>query len=62
MVKLGVAGLENYIKRIGLYRTKAKNVVALSKILLESTAAQCRRTARRSSACPASAARRRTWC
>jgi endonuclease-3 len=35
MVQLGVAGLENTIKRIGLYRTKAKNVVALSKILLE---------------------------
>jgi len=35
MVNLGVAGLENYLKRIGLYRTKAKNVVALSKILLE---------------------------
>ena len=35
MVKLGVAGLEEYIKRIGLYRTKAKNVVALSKLLLE---------------------------
>jgi endonuclease-3 len=35
MVKLGVAGLESYIKRIGLYRTKAKNVVALSRILLE---------------------------
>ena len=35
MVKLGVAGLEDYIKRIGLFRTKAKNVVALSKILLE---------------------------
>src|SRR5881628_10083 len=35
MVKLGVAGLEKYIRRIGLYRTKAKNVVALSKILLE---------------------------
>lgn len=35
MVQLGVAGLESYIKRIGLYRTKAKNVVALSKILLE---------------------------
>jgi endonuclease-3 len=35
MVRLGVAGLENYIKRIGLYRTKAKNVVALSQILLE---------------------------
>ena len=35
MVKLGVAGLENYIKRIGLYRNKAKNVVALSQLLLE---------------------------
>jgi endonuclease-3 len=34
MVKLGVAGLEQYIKRIGLFRNKAKNVVALSEILL----------------------------
>ena len=35
IVKLGVAGLEGYIKSIGLYRTKAKNVVALSKLILE---------------------------
>ena len=35
MVKLGVAGLEEYIKRIGLYRTKAKNVIALSKMLID---------------------------
>jgi endonuclease-3 len=35
MVKLGVAGLEKYIRRIGLYRGKARNVVALSKMLLE---------------------------
>ena len=35
IVKLGVAGLESCIKRIGLYRTKAKNVVGLSKILLD---------------------------
>ena len=35
MVKLGVEGLEAYIKSIGLYRTKAKNVVALSKMLLD---------------------------
>jgi endonuclease III len=35
MVALGAAGLEDYIRTIGLYRTKAKNVVALSKILLE---------------------------
>jgi endonuclease III len=32
---LGVAGLEPYLKSIGLYRTKAKNVVALSQMLLE---------------------------
>jgi endonuclease III len=35
IAKLGVAGLEEYIKRIGLYRMKAKNVIALSQILLE---------------------------
>jgi endonuclease-3 len=35
IVKLGVAGVEPYIKSIGLYRTKAKNVVALSSLLLE---------------------------
>jgi endonuclease-3 len=35
MVALGVAGLEGYIRTIGLYRTKAKNVIALSKMLLE---------------------------
>jgi len=32
---LGVEGLEPYVKTIGLYRGKAKNVVALSKLLLE---------------------------
>jgi endonuclease-3 len=32
---LGVAGLEPRIRAIGLYRTKAKNLVALSRILLE---------------------------
>jgi endonuclease-3 len=35
MAALGAEGLEPYIKTIGLYRTKAKNVVALSHILLE---------------------------
>jgi endonuclease III len=35
MVALGVSGLEGYIRTIGLYRNKAKNVVALSKVLLE---------------------------
>lgn len=32
---LGVAGVESHIRTIGLFRTKAKNVVALAKILLE---------------------------
>jgi endonuclease III len=35
MLKLGVSGLETTIKRIGLYRTKAKNVVALSRLLIQ---------------------------
>jgi len=32
---LGVEGLEQYIRTIGLYRGKAKNVIALSQILLD---------------------------
>ena len=35
IVNLGVKGLEAHIKTIGLYRNKAKNVVELSRILLE---------------------------
>src|SRR5579862_8034137 len=41
---LGVEGLEGYIKTIGLYRGKAKNVVALSKILLEKHGGEVPRT------------------
>ena len=35
IVALGAAGLERYIKRIGLYRTKAKNIIATCRLLLE---------------------------
>src|SRR5262252_2552268 len=35
MVALGEAKVRDYIKTIGLYRTKAKNVIALSKKLVE---------------------------
>jgi endonuclease-3 len=35
MVALGEARLRDFIKTIGLYRTKAKNVIGLSKLLLE---------------------------
>ena len=34
MVKLGEAGLTQHIKTIGLFRNKAKNVIALSKALI----------------------------
>jgi endonuclease-3 len=35
MAALGAEGLEPYIKTIGLYRAKARNVIALSHIILE---------------------------
>ena len=35
MVRLGEAGLAEYVKSIGLYRTKAKNIIATCRILLE---------------------------
>jgi len=35
MAELGIEGLSEYIKTIGLYRTKAKNVIATCRILLE---------------------------
>jgi endonuclease-3 len=35
MLRLGDAGLRQYIRTIGLYRTKAKNIIALSKALIE---------------------------
>lgn len=35
MLALGEAGLTKYIKTIGLYRGKARNVIGLSKILIE---------------------------
>ena len=35
MVDLGVDGLKRYISSIGLFNTKAKNVIALSRLLME---------------------------
>ena len=40
ILKLGTAGLEAYIKRIGLYRTKAKNILATCKMLLDEHAGE----------------------
>ncbi len=44
MVALGEAKLKNFIKTIGLFNTKAKNVIALSKILVEKYAGEIPRT------------------
>ena len=35
MLALGEAGLTEYVKTIGLYKGKAKNVIALSRLLIE---------------------------
>jgi endonuclease-3 len=44
IAKLGVEGLEQYIRTIGLYRGKARNVIALSQILLDQHGGQVPRT------------------
>jgi endonuclease III len=41
---LGAEGLEKYIRTIGLYRGKARNVIALSQILMEKHGGQVPRT------------------
>ncbi|HXP97949.1 MAG TPA: endonuclease III [Telmatospirillum sp.] len=40
MLALGEEGLKGYIKTIGLFNTKAKNVIALSRLLIERHGAQ----------------------
>ncbi len=35
MLELGIEGLQSYIKTIGLYNAKAKNIMAMSRLLLE---------------------------
>jgi endonuclease-3 len=44
MVKLGEEGVAGHIRTIGLWRNKAKNVVALSRIILEQHGGQTPRT------------------
>ena len=44
MVKLGLEKLKDHIKTIGLYNTKAKNVIALSEILVKEYGGEIPRT------------------
>jgi endonuclease-3 len=44
MLKLGLGGLTDHIKTIGLFRTKAKNVMELSRLLIERHGGEVPRT------------------
>jgi endonuclease III len=44
MIRLGRRGLERHIKSIGLYRTKAKNLLAACKLLIERHGSEVPRT------------------
>jgi endonuclease-3 len=44
MIALGEAGLKNHIKTIGLFNAKAKNVIALSKMLVDEYGSQVPRS------------------
>ncbi len=60
-VDLGVEGLKPYIKTIGLFNTKAQNIIATCAVLIEQHGGQVpRQTAPHWKPCPASAARRPT--
>ena len=44
ILALGAAGLERYIKSIGLFRTKAKNIIATCRLLIERHGGEVPRT------------------
>ena len=62
MVDLGEERLREAIKTIGLFNTKAKNVIALSQVLIDQYGSKVRAAAKSWKLCPESGARRRTWC
>ena len=62
MLALGEEGLADYIKTIGLFRTKARTPSPPAASCSSSMAAKCRARARNSKRCPAWAARPPMWC
>ena len=44
ILALGAAGLERYIRSIGLYRTKAKNIIATCRLLIQDHGGEVPRT------------------
>lgn len=61
MLDLGLDGVMEYTKTIGLYKTKSKHIMQTCRILLENTTAKCRKTARLWNRCLAWGAKRQTW-
>lgn len=59
---LGVDGLSEYIKTIGLYNSKAKNVIETCRLLMEQHGSQVPETEKRLKHYPGLAARPPTWC
>lgn len=62
MVKLGEAGVAEHIRTIGLWRNKAKNVVALSQLILDKHGGVTPRTREALEELPGLVTRRRAWC
>jgi endonuclease-3 len=62
MLDLGIDGLKDHIKTIGLFNTKAKNVMAMAGFWSSGMAARFRPTGMLWSLCPAWGARRPMWC
>ena len=60
MAALGEERLAERIRTVGLYRTKAKNIIALSRAIIDRHGGETPRDRRRWRLCPVSAARLRT--
>lgn len=62
MLALGVEGVKSYIKTIGLFNSKAENVIKTCRICLSSITAKYRKTEPRLRRFPASGAKPLTSC
>ena len=52
MLALGEARLKDYIRTIGLFNTKAKNIIRCRRFSCATMAGRCRKSAKRSRPCP----------
>ncbi len=62
ILALGVEGLKRHIKTIGLFNTKAENIIKTCRILLEEHDGQVPQTRAELERCPGWAARPPMWC